>query len=155
MLSPASLEQLISTYIYGIPAGEKHWFKRSLICSGGRGSMWVYFLKLCELVGQSQVEKIGSFENGEDWQCRQALLQVLQILPLLSLAVWPCRNDLCFIECEVGRATWSDMVYWADERIWWLVCLVSLTWLAWWRNRASGFFMHFQMLILRPTGTWA
>lgn len=71
MLSPASLEQLISTYIYGIPAGEKHWFKRSLICSGGRGSMWVYFLKLCELVGQSQVGKIGSFENGEDWQCRQ------------------------------------------------------------------------------------
>lgn len=35
------------------------------------------------------------------------------------------------------------------------VCLVSLTWLAWWRNRATGFFMHFQMLILRPTGTWA
>lgn len=34
-------------------------------------AVWVYFLKLCELVGQRQVGKIGSSENGEDWQCRQ------------------------------------------------------------------------------------
>lgn len=27
--------------------------------------MWVYFLKLCELVGQSQAGKIGSCGNGE------------------------------------------------------------------------------------------
>lgn len=33
-------------------------------------AVWVYFLKLCELVGQRQVGKIGSCENGEDWPCR-------------------------------------------------------------------------------------
>lgn len=69
--------------------------------------MWVYFLKLCELMGQSHVGKM------ERTGCagKTALLQVLQMLPLLSLAVWPCRNYLCFIECEVGRTTLSDMVY--------------------------------------------
>lgn len=94
---------------------------------------------------------------------RTALLQLLQILPLHSLAVWPHSSDLCFIKCVwVGQ---NNLVWYSLQSCRKILkravpCephmatkILSLFWRAWWRKWATAFF--FMLLIPRPTGTWA
>lgn len=74
------------------------------------------------------------------WKLRglavQARLPCCRCFRFCLCSLWQC--GLAEMISALSSVRWVEllglMVYWADERIWWLVCLVSLTLL--WRSMA-------------------